>query len=254
MNLDGVRPPLGPAVTLVVPCFEEAAVLTQTLHRLACWFPDAAIVVVDDGSRDETASVARAFARQNGATTVIVLPQNAGKGRAVAAAADLVAGDRIVIVDADLAYRDEEIRRAAAALDDADMAVGNRRHADSTYTVPVRLFGFLYRRHGLGWLFNRLVRLTLGLTVQDTQCGLKAFRADAFRRLMPHVRTFRFAFDLEVWLLAGAFDLRVLEIPVAVRYESGRTSVRLLRDGSRMVADVLALVGRRLAGAYRRRV
>jgi dolichyl-phosphate beta-glucosyltransferase len=253
VSLERVPPPIGPAVTLVVPCFQEAATVMQTLERLAGWFPEASIVVVDDGSRDDTASRAQAIARQHRATTVIVLPVNSGKGRAVAAAADVVAGDRIVIVDADLAYRDEAIRRAAAALDDADMAVGNRRHAESTYTVPVRLFGFLYRRHGLGWLFNRLVRLTLGLTVQDTQCGLKAFRTDAFRRLMPNVRTFRFAFDLEVWLLAGAFGFRVVEVPVDVRYESGRTSVRLLRDGSRMLADVLALVGRRLAGAYRRR-
>jgi dolichyl-phosphate beta-glucosyltransferase len=133
------------------------------------------------------------------------------------------------------------------------MAVGNRRHAESTYTVPVRLFGFLYRRHVLGWLFNRLVRLGLGLTVQDTQCGLKAFRTEVFRELMPQVRTSRFAFDLEVWLLARARRLRVAEIPVDVRYETGRSSVRLLRDGARMAADVVALVGRRLTGTYGRR-
>jgi glycosyltransferase involved in cell wall biosynthesis len=211
------------------------------------------MVVVDDGSRDETASMAEAFARAHGQTKVLVLPENCGKGRAVAAAAASVTGDRIVIVDADLAYRDDAIRRAVAALDDADMAVGNRRHAESTYTVPVRLFGFLYRRHVLGWIFNRLVRLTLGLAVEDTQCGLKAFRSEAFRQLMPQVRTSRFAFDLEVWLLARASGLRVAEIPVDVRYESGRSSVRLIRDGSRMAADVFALVVRRLAGAYRRR-
>jgi glycosyltransferase involved in cell wall biosynthesis len=248
----GERPLAGNALTLVVPCFEEAAIVTQTLAQLAGWFPDARLIVVDDGSRDATASLARAFAQRHGATDVLVLPENSGKGRAVAAAAAAVAGDRVVIVDADLAYQDDAIRRAAAALDHADMAVGNRRHAESTYTVPVRLFGFLYRRHLLGWVFNRLIRLTLGLAVQDTQCGLKAFRTETFRRLMPQIRTSRFAFDLEVWLLAKATGLRVAEVSVDVRYESGRSSVRLLRDGARMAADVLALVGRRLTGAYRR--
>lgn len=245
--------PVGPVLTLVVPCFQEAAIITQTLRQLAAWFPEARIIVVDDGSRDETAALARAFARGHAATQVLVLPENRGKGSAVAAAVPSIAGDRVVIVDADLAYRDDAIRRAAAALDDADMAVGSRRHAESTYTVPVRLFGFLYRRHVLGWLFNRLVRLTLGLTAQDTQCGLKAFRSETFRQLMPQVRTSRFAFDLEVWLLAGASGVRVAEIPVDVRYGSGRSSVRLLRDGARMAADVMALFGRRLSGAYRRR-
>jgi dolichyl-phosphate beta-glucosyltransferase len=249
----GGPPPLGPEVTFVVPCFEEAAIVSETLRQLTAWFPEARIIVVDDGSRDETAAVAEAFAREHAATDVLVLPENRGKGGAVAAAAGSVRGDRVVIVDADLAYRQDALRRAAAALDDADMAVGNRRHAESTYTVPVRLFGFLYRRHVLGWVFNRLIRLTLGLNVRDTQCGLKAFRSETFRRLMPQVRTSRFAFDLEVWLLARAFGLRVTEIPVDVRYESARSSVRLLRDGSRMAADVVALLGRRLRGAYRRR-
>ena len=252
MTAGEIRPPIGPAVTFVVPCFEEAAIITQTLRQLASWFPDARIIVVDDGSQDETAALARAFAQGHAGTEVLVLPENCGKGRAVAAAAASTSGDRVVIVDADLAYHDDAIRRAAAALDHADMAVGNRRHAESTYTVPVRLFGFLYRRHVLGWLFNRLVRLTLGLAAQDTQCGLKAFRSETFRRLMPQVRTSRFAFDLEVWLLASASGLRVAEIPVDVRYGSGRSSVRLLRDGTRMATDVARLVGRRLMGAYRR--
>ena len=69
---------------------------------------------------------------------------------------------------------------------------------------------------------------------------------------MPQVRTSRFAFDLEVWLLAGALGLRVAEIPVDVRYGSGRSSVRLMRDGTRMATDVLALLVRRLGGAYGR--
>ncbi len=238
-------------VTLVVPCFEEAPIIRDTLAELARWFPAAQLIVVDDGSGDGTAAVAQAFAREHDATDVIVLPQNQGKGRAVAAACAAVKGERVVIVDADLAYGQDAIRRAADALDRADMAAGNRRHADSTYTVPVRVFGFLYRRHVLGWVFNRAVRVLLGLTVRDTQCGLKSFRADAFRRLLPQVRTSRFAFDLEVWLLARALRLRVAEIPVDVRYETGRSSVRLLRDGLRMAADVIALTLRRLSGAYR---
>jgi glycosyltransferase involved in cell wall biosynthesis len=242
-----------PAVTLVVPCFQEAPILTQTLERLASWFPDAQIVVVDDGSRDATAAHARAFADRRPGTDVIVLPRNEGKGRAVAAACAAVRGARVVIVDADLAYGEASIRRAVAALDGCDMAAGNRRHADSAYTVPVRLFGFLYRRHVLGWIFNRAVRVLLGLSQRDTQCGLKAFRVEAFRRIAPQIRTSRFAFDLEIWLLARALGLAATEIPVEVRYGSGRSSVRLFRDGARMAADVAALALRRLTGGYRRR-
>ena len=179
------------------------------------------------------------------------LPANGGKGHAVASAAALVTDAAVVIADADLAYGEDSIRRAMDALRTADIVIGNRRHRDSTYTVPVRAFGFLYRRHVLGVVFNGFVRAVLGLHERDTQCGLKAFRAQAFQDVMASLRTRGFAFDLDVLLLARALRLHIEEIPVDVGIDSGRSSVRLVRDGAVAMKEVLTLAVHRMRGRYR---
>lgn len=238
-------------LVIVVPCFNEATVIARSVARLREWFPTASVLVIDDGSADDTASLATAAAERDPGVRVNRLPANGGKGHAVASAVALVAGRAVVIVDADLAYGEESIRRAVDALERADIVIGNRRHRDSTYTVPVQLFGFLYRRHALGLVFNLVVRTVLGLHERDTQCGLKAFRGPAFTDVMTRLRTRGFAFDLDVLLRARALGCRIEEIPVDVRIDSGRSSVRLARDGATALTEVAALALHRLRGRYR---
>lgn len=237
--------------TIVIPCYNESAVIVSTLERLASWFPHARLLVVDDGSADDTAAKAEGVATRLPQVRVVRRARNGGKGQAVIDASAYLAGDGAVIVDADLAYRRESIARAMAELAHADVVIGNRRHEGSTYAVPVRLFGFLYRRHVLGLTLNAVVRPLLGLPHKDTQCGLKAFRTDAYRRLMSRVETSGFAFDLEVLLAAQATGLRVHEVPVEVTYDSGRSSVRLAKDGFRLAQALVRLTWRRVRGVYR---
>ncbi len=246
----GTAPATAGDVAIVVPCFNEAAVIERTIQRLRAWFPSVRIVVIDDGSRDDTAARADAFAADDTHVVVSRLPHNGGKGLAVASALPLVGSAAVVVVDADLAYGRSSVCRAIDALAATDLAIGNRRHAESTYAVPVRLFGFLYRRHLLGIVFNWLVRAALGLPMRDTQCGLKAFRAAAFQQIMARLRTTGFAFDLEVLLLARGLGFHLMEIPVEVDIDSGRSSVRLVRDGLVALREVLVLSMRRLAGYY----
>jgi glycosyltransferase involved in cell wall biosynthesis len=241
-----------PPLALVVPCFNEEPTIAASLDALGRWFPDAVIVAVDDGSTDQTATRIAAIAAANPCVRLVRLGVNRGKGAAVAAAAPAVLGHDVVVVDADLAYGERPIRRAIAGLAQGDLAVGNRRHADSRYTVPVRLFGFLYRRHVLGLLFNVCVRLLLGITLRDTQCGLKAFRADAFQAIVARLRTARFAYDLEVLLIAQSLGLARCEVPVELTIDSGRSSVRLVRDGVLALREILGLAMRRALGRYRR--
>ena len=249
MAMDTPIPPED--LVIVVPCFNEAAVIAQSLARLREWFPAASVLVMDDGSSDDTASRAAAVAENDAGVRVCRLASNGGKGHAVASAVAAVAGRAVVIVDADLAYGRESIQRAMSALDRCDVVIGNRRHVDSTYRVPVRLFGFLYRRHALGIVFNRVVRTALGLNERDTQCGLKAFRGHAFNDVMTRLRTKGFAFDLDVLLLAKARRFTIEEIPVDVTIDSGRSSVRLARDGAIALKEVMSLALHRLRGRYR---
>jgi hypothetical protein len=163
-----------------------------------------------------------------------------------------IQSEHVVLVDADLAFGRDSIARVVQGLHEADIAIGNRRHVESRYSVPVRLFGFLYRRHLVGLTFNALVRTAFGLPYRDTQCGLKGFRRNALERLGGSLTIDGFAIDVEILLAARALGLTVTEIPVTVTYESAASSVRLIRSAAAMSTDLLRMLVRRASGRYRR--
>lgn len=240
-----------PPLSIIVPCFNEAARIEASLASLTQWFGTGIeIVVIDDGSRDGSAERAEAFGAAHPHVRVARMPANRGKGAAVREAASLVRGENVVLVDADLSYSRSSIARAIEALGEADFVAGNRRHRESTYEVPVRLFGFLYRRHLVGLTFNLLVRTMLRLDARDTQCGLKAFRRDALRRIVPSLTTDGFAQDVEMLLVARGLGLRLATVPVTVTYESAASSVRLARSAAVMAGSILRLALRQAAGLY----
>jgi glycosyltransferase involved in cell wall biosynthesis len=241
-------------VSIIVPCFNEGSTIESSLAALAQWFgpDDSDIIVVDDGSSDATCERASSYARAHPQVRVHRLTRNQGKGAAVLAAVPLLHTARAIVIDADLAYDADSIRAAVAALESAEVAIGNRRHELSRYSVPVRLFGFLYRRHVVGLAFNAFVRSLLPLALRDTQCGLKAFRTHALRRVARHARTTGFAFDIEMLLIARALQMRVAEVPVRVTYHTSKTTVRLLRNGAAAVWEVFTLAVRHRTGYYRR--
>ncbi len=239
-----------PTISFVLPCYNEGARIAASLATLDGWFGGAAeIVVVDDGSEDDTVAHAQRYADAHGHVRVHRVPHR-GKGAAIRAAVPLVRGEAVVIVDADLAFDRESVRRAVNALAASEMAVGNRRHHDSYYEVPVRLFGFLYRRHLVGLVFNAFVRSMLPVGVRDTQCGLKAFRRTCLARIAPALSVDGFAIDVEMFLVARALGVRLAEVPVQVRYETAQSSVKLALSARSMAAEVLGIALRRLRGRY----
>jgi dolichyl-phosphate beta-glucosyltransferase len=243
--------PIGtPTFTIVLPCHNEAARITDSLRTLDGWFgPRAAVLVVDDGSDDETSH----RAQSSGHPHVVVhrLATNRGKGAAVRAAIPLIRTPHVIVLDADLAYDRDSVERTLERLADADVVVGNRRHSRSRYFVPVRLFGFLYRRHVVGMTFNALVRLLLPINVRDTQCGLKGFRREALDAMASRLTIDGFAFDVELLVVAQSLRLRLIDVPVQVTYESAKSSVKLFRTAIAMATSLLLILSRRAAGRYR---
>jgi glycosyltransferase involved in cell wall biosynthesis len=239
-----------PTFTVVLPCYNEAARITHTLRTIEDWFGSrAAALVVDDGSGDETSERARSSGHRH--AVVHRLPANRGKGAAVRAAIPLIRTPHVVLMDADLAYDRDSVERTLEALAHADVVIGNRRHDGSRYLVPVRLFGFLYRRHVVGMTFNALVRLLLPIHVRDTQCGLKGFRREALEAIAPRLTIDGFAFDVELLVVAQSLRLRLIDVPVRVTYESAKSSVKLLRTAIAMASSLLLILGRRAMGRYR---
>lgn len=243
--------PTPPRFTIVLPCFNEGRRIASTLAALDAWFgAGAEILVVDDGSHDDSAARAEATARGSGRVRVHRLAPHRGKGGALRAAIPLVRTERVVFMDADLAFDRDSVERALRALDTAEIAIGNRRLPGSVYSVPVSLFRFLYRRHLMGLLFSAFVRMATGIPYHDTQCGLKAFRRSCLDRIAPALSLDGFALDAELLVIARALGLRVAEVPVHVRYETAKSSVTLVVSGRAMVRDILAIAFRRARGRY----
>lgn len=241
-----------PELSIVLPCFNEGPRITQSLAILASWFGDGAeMLVVDDGSSDDTLEQAQRYASMRPNVRVYRLTENGGKGAAIRKAIPLTRGRHVVLMDADLAYDRDSVQRAIDGLAHADMVIGNRRHRGSHYSVPVQLFGFLYRRHIVGLTFNLFVRALLQIGIRDTQCGLKAFRRDALDRIAACLTIEGFALDVEMLLIAQALGLRISDVPVRVAYESARSSVALLRSGIMMAVEIFRIARRRAAGRYR---
>ena len=206
--------------------------------------------MIDDGSADDTFEQAGRYATRHAHVRVHRLPRHRGKGAAIRAAIPLVRSDMVVLMDADLAFDRESVQRAIDGLASADMVVGNRRHDGSYYSVPVRLFGFLYRRHLVGLAFNTFVRAVLHVSLRDTQCGLKAFRRAALDTIAPALSVEGFALDVEMLLVARALEVRLSEVPVHVRYESAKSSVKLLLSAWVMASDLMRIAARRARGRY----
>jgi dolichyl-phosphate beta-glucosyltransferase len=242
------RPAIGDLrATVVIPAFGEEGAIAVTIAavRAALAPLDAAggieVVVVDDGSTDATSDAALA----GGADQVVTLPVNRGKGAAVRAGMAAARGRTVAFTDADLAYSPDQLVTVIHAVEDGwDVAVGSRRHAQATTTRgagAVRDLG------------SRVINLaTMGVLLSrplDTQCGLKAFRADVARLLFGLGRVDGFAFDIELLHLVERHELSLVE--VAVTLESGdRSTVRAARDGMRLLRDIWRIRHWSATGAY----
>lgn len=237
-----------PRLSIVIPAYNEAGRIGKTLGEARSYLDQtpqqAEIIVVDDGSSDDTVAVAEQHARDDARIRIIRLPHNRGKGAAVRAGMLSAEGERTLFMDADLATPMAELAKLEHALDaGADIAIGSRSLRGSNLLVRQHP-----AREAMGRTFNLLVKAAGLSGIQDTQCGFKLFTRAAAQQLFGEARIDRFAFDVELLLLArGRF--RVVEVPVAWRHVA-ESRVSPLRDASRMAWDLARL---RLDIALRKR-
>ena len=238
----------GMALSLVFPCFNEAERLPQTLAAYLAELPRqpgaVEVLVVDDGSTDQTFAVAQAIAAQDDRVRVIRSQPNHGKGFGVRTGVLAAAGELIVFTDADGSYGPGEVARVTAALADAPVAIGSRPAGWATGPPARRL---------ASRLFNRAIRALLGLPFGDTQCGLKGFRRQAALAVFGRSRLDGFAFDVEVLFLARRLGLAVSQVPVRAEERDG-SKVQLVVDALAMLGDVLRVRRWAMTGGYGRAV
>jgi glycosyltransferase involved in cell wall biosynthesis len=231
-----------PPFSLVIPCFNEAAriggTLRVTLDYLTANAPESELIVVNDGSTDATAAIAREmFSQAKIATRLLENFPNRGKGAAVRSGL-LAAREPIgLFSDADLSTPITETPKLIEPIanGEVDIALGSRALDRSLIGVHQP-----WRREQGGRVFNLLVRVATGLPFWDTQCGFKAFRLDVCRPILEAARINGFAFDVELLFLAHRAGLRIREIPVRWNHAEG-SKVSFFRDSLRMLREVIVL-------------
>lgn len=200
-----------PLVTLIIPANNEAgrlpaAVRTYSSALAGRYGRAFEILVVANGCTDATAGVARAMRREVPVIRVLDIPQRIGKGGAILAGFRAARGRSVVFADADGSAEPASLLRLVDDLGRYDVSIGSRRMPASVIPRPQPLL-----RRMLGIAFNRVVRTAFNLRVQDTQCGAKAFRIRAARRLARTVTERGWAFDVDVLLAARQLGLTVVE-------------------------------------------
>ena len=237
------------AYSIVVPAYNEGTRLRFTLEKLSQHITrhayDAEVIVVNDGSRDNTAELVRRFAEKVPVVRLLENPGNHGKGYSVRRGMLHASGGIVLFTDADLSSPIEEAPKLLQALaDGADIAIGSRwlRSELQTQRQPLH-------RQLFGRIFNLLLRITLGLHFRDTQCGFKAFRRKAAQTIFPLQKIEGWGFDPEILFLARKFGFRVQEVPVAWGH-SDDTRINPIIDGARMFLEVLRIRWNDLTGKY----
>ena len=238
---------IAPQLSIVIPAYDEAARLPDTLEKIERYLTHEAwsfeLIVVDDGSADETAVRAEQAIGTNG--WVIRLGRNRGKGHAVRRGMLAATGARRPMTDADLSTPIEDLPKLMARLDAGDdVAIASRALEDSR--IEVRQPSF---RENVGRLFNGVVQLFVVSGIRDTQCGFKLFTAEAAELIFGTARLDGFAFDVEALYLAKSAGLAVSEVSVTWRNDEA-TRVTMLR-GLIAFLDVGRIVLNGWLGRYR---
>jgi len=240
------------SLSIVIPAYNEAVRLGNTLLAVVNYlresWPDAEVIVVDDGSTDDTAGLARAIFNDSGSlrTSVISYKSNLGKGRAVRLGLLAARGDVALFSDADLSTPITEAPKLIEPIVSGqyDVTFGSR-------ALDRRLIGVHqpWRREQGGRVFNLVVRLATGLPFWDTQCGFKAFRMSVCRPLVEAATVDRFGFDVELLYLAFRAGLRLKEVPVRWDHNEG-SKVSVMSDSFRMLNEVGLIRQQARRGVY----
>ena len=236
-----------PDLSLILPAFNEGKTISLVIERTDSVAKKTGLryelLVVDDGSVDNTRAEINGTARKNGHVRVAGYTNNLGKGFALKTGFFRSLGDLIIFLDSDTDINPDRVVDFVDALKDADLVIASKKHPESRVDICLS-------RRFLSCGFNILVRLLVGLDIKDTQAGLKAVRRTALRRVFPLLSVKRYAFDVELLAVSKLLGLKIVELPVNIKL-NGKFK---LKDTLRMFIDVLGIAYRlRITKYYQRR-
>lgn len=240
-------------ISVVMPAFNESENILRNLievvQTLARFEYDFEVIVVDDGSPDNThIQAARVLTQHPELVRIVRYDKNLGKGNALICGTCYATGAYIVFLDADMDLHPSQLPVFFEIMDvtGADVVIGSKRHPASRVNYP--LVRQLYSN-----VYYGIVRLLFGLPVKDTQTGLKLFKAEVLQAVFPRILAKRFAFDIEVLANAHRLGYRIVDAPVTLHYRRALGRIKN-RDVYDIFKDTLAIFYRMYILRYYDRV
>ena len=215
-------------ISVIMPAYNESGHIAHGIEETVKTFQEFGcpweIIVVDDGSSDDTYEKALEFALKYPEQVIVKKnPFNIGKGRALKKAFHYVSGDYVVWLDADMDLHPLQVETLfdIMRLDKADVVIGSKMHPNSVVTYPLE-------RKIMSLGYYLFVRLLFNLPCHDTQTGLKLFRTEVLRNVFPRILVKKFAFDLEVLVNAHHLGYKIAEAPIELspQRKYGRLGLR----------------------------
>jgi dolichol-phosphate mannosyltransferase len=204
------------SVSLIIPVYNQQTKISYSLKKIKqaveSAFTTYELIVVNDGSTDNTLTILRGIALTDEHIRVVSYTPNRGKGYAVRQGILNSHGDAVIFLDGDLDISPDSIREYVEELSTSDLVIASKRHPKSSVTIP-RSRAFLSRA------FHLLIRVATGVRQKDTQAGFKVGNGDIMRTIFRNVSINRYAFDVELLTIASILHLKVQEMPVIMKID-----------------------------------
>ena len=224
-----------PMITLIIPMYNESSIIAETAKTLSEYmkntFESYEILFSDDGSKDSSAGIVKDLQLPN--VRVVGYEQNHGKGCAIRTGMLEAKGEIVMFTDADLAYGTDVIKRAYDTLSesDANMLIGSRNLSKDGYE------GYTAMRKLMSKIYIKVLCVAGGFKLSDSQCGCKAYKGEAVKKIFERCKVDGFAFDFESILWAQKFGYKIVEMPVKI-VNHRESKVNAIRDTFRMLGDL----------------
>ena len=224
-------------ISLVIPMYNESSIIHEAIATFSEYmkktFQDFELIFVDDGSSDGCGDAVEAAHAEDARIRLCRYTPNRGKGYAVRTGVLAAEGDLILFTDCDNAYGEQAVGALAKTLLDtgADIAVGSRNLSKDGYE------GYTFVRKLASKTYIKVISVAAGFKLSDSQCGIKGFRRDIAKKIFSNCEVDRFAFDLEVIMIATKLKAKIAEMPVKI-INHRESTVHIVRDSVKMLRDV----------------
>ena len=226
-------------ISVIIPMYNESSIINDSLDQFHSYmvktFDDFELIFVDDGSKDDCSAPVIEREKQDGRVRLIRYENNKGKGCAVRTGILASCGDIVMFTDCDIAYGVDVIKNVydyfEADTENTDVLVGSRNLSKDGYE------GYTFIRKLASKIYIKVLCITAGFKLSDSQCGMKSFRGDAGRKIFKHCETNGFAFDFEALLIAKALKMTTREIPVKIQNHR-ESKVNVVSDTFKMLRDL----------------